>query len=77
MRFKIDIGGTTMVLDAYTLERVIEIVADNECYARNWSSSAVNTYEIKPVSVDDIKVTAMTQATYDTIKLAMKLAQEK
>lgn len=77
MRFKVEVGGITALFDAYTLERLIELMADNDCYVRNWSSSATQQYEIKPVDIENLKVTAMPQATYDTLKLATKLGEMK
>lgn len=76
MKYKIEIGGVVTVLDAATVERLIEMVADCECVQRQWSSSA-NTYEIKPVEVENVKLTPMTQAAYDTLKLTTKLNAEK
>ena len=76
MKYKIEVGGAVMVLDAATVERLIEMMADCECITRNWSTQG-NAYEIKLVEVENIKLTAMPQANYDALKLVTKLNSEK
>lgn len=76
MKFKIEIGGVVTVLDAATVERLIEMVADCEYQYRNWAVGK-EMYEIKAVEVEQIKIVPMTQAAYDTLKLTAKLNAEK
>lgn len=76
MKYKIEIGGMPVLLNATQVEQLVEIMADSECLMRNWQAGK-DAYDIKPVDFDNLSLKPMTQATYDTLKLATKLNAEK